>query len=133
MQDGGHVTDIVLSSAEEAAIRNVLASVAYLLDARQYDRLGDVFSEDIHFENPSRLIADGLPALIEAMTAISEPALSHHITNVIVDLQADGTAACISKALTLRKTGVHAAEYRDVVRRDGDGWRICSRKIRSLG
>lgn len=125
---------VVLSATEEASIRAVLASVAYLLDGREYDRLGEVFSDDVHFENPGRLVADGLSTLITAMKGIAEPALSHHITNVIVNPQPDGSAVCLSKALTLRKSGVwNAAEYRDVVRHGADGWRISSRTIKPIG
>ncbi|MBB5159396.1 nuclear transport factor 2 family protein [Saccharopolyspora phatthalungensis] len=123
-----------LSLEDQAQIHRLLASVAYVLDAHDYDRLGEVFAPDIRFDNPGRLTAEGLPALIDAFKGIAQPALSHHITNVVVSPEGPDTAACVSKALTLRSTGVvTAAEYRDVVHRTDDGWRISARIIRPLG
>ncbi|PKW16282.1 SnoaL-like protein [Saccharopolyspora spinosa] len=123
----------MLSPDDQAQIHQLLASVAYVLDAHDYDRLGEVFAPEIRFDNPGRLTAEGLLSLIEAFKAIATPALSHHITNVVVTPAGPNEATCVSKALTLRQTGVAAAEYRDTVRRCADGWRISSRTIRPLG
>ncbi|MEU9889974.1 nuclear transport factor 2 family protein [Sphaerisporangium sp. NPDC051011] len=123
-----------MATAEVGRIRDLLSQVAYVLDSHDYDRLGEVFAEDVHFENPGRLVAHGLPSLIEAFKKITDPAVSHHVTNVIVTPVDGGSAECVTKALTLRKGGVlSAAEYRDTVRLGADGWRISSRSIRPLG
>ncbi|MFF0228382.1 nuclear transport factor 2 family protein [Streptomyces sp. NPDC004629] len=115
-------------------INDTVSRVAYVLDAHDYDRMGEVFAHDVHFENPGRLVADGLAELIKAFQGIASPAVSHHITNVLVT-DYDGTHAnCVMKALTLRTGGViTSAEYRDTLRKDPEGWRITSRVITPLG
>jgi hypothetical protein len=124
----------IMTTADTDQIRDLMSRVGYVLDSRDYDRLGEVFSTDVHFENPGRLVADGLPALVDAFKKITDPALSHHITNVVVTPLDATTAACQTKALTLRSGGqVTAAEYSDAVRKEPAGWRIATRLIRPLG
>jgi 3-phenylpropionate/cinnamic acid dioxygenase small subunit len=116
------------------AIEDVLNRVAYLLDAHEYDRLGEVFAPEISFDNPGRLTASGLDEVIAAFKAIATPAVSHHITNVVVDGVDADTAECLSKALALRAGGVvTAAIYRDTVTRTDVGWRVSARRITPLG
>ncbi|WP_375735557.1 nuclear transport factor 2 family protein [Polymorphospora lycopeni] len=120
--------------ADARAIEEVLNRVAYLLDAREYDRLGEVFAPEVFFDNPGRLTARGLDDVIAAFRAIATPAVSHHITNVVVGGVDDDTAECNSKALALRAGGeVTAAIYRDTVTRTDAGWRISARRISPLG
>lgn len=123
-----------LPKTEVDQIRDLLSEVAYILDAHDYDRLGAVFAEDVRFENPGRLEARSLPVLVESFKNIADPAISHHVTNVVVTPIDERTAECRTKALTLRKGGaLTAAEYSDTVHRGADGWRITSRYIRPLG
>ncbi|GAA1006636.1 hypothetical protein Aple_030710 [Acrocarpospora pleiomorpha] len=128
------MTNQPVNPADARAIEEVLNRVAYLLDAHEYDRLGEVFAPDVSFDNPGRLTADGLDDVIAAFKAIATPAVSHHITNVVVVGGVDGTAACTSKALALRAGGeVTAAIYRDTVTRTDAGWRVSARRISPLG
>lgn len=118
---------------DRSAVLDVLNGVAYILDSRAYDRLGEVFAADIHFDNPGRLTADGLDKLIDAFKAIANPSISHHITNVVVVPDTGERATATSKALTIRADkAVAAAEYTDVVKKTAAGWRIASRSIRPL-
>ncbi|GAA0965283.1 hypothetical protein GCM10009555_004340 [Acrocarpospora macrocephala] len=122
-----------VSPADARAIEEVLNRVAYILDAHEYDRLGEVFAPEISFDNPGRLTANGLDDVIAAFKAIATPAVSHHITNVVVVGGTDGTAECVSKALALRAGGeVTAAIYRDTVTRTDAGWRVSARRISPL-
>jgi 3-phenylpropionate/cinnamic acid dioxygenase small subunit len=122
-----------LSPQDRSLIDELLASVAYLLDSHEYDRFGEIFAADIYFDNPGRLVARGLPAVVDAFRGITQPAISHHITNVVVTPSGPDSASCLSKALTVRSTGITAAEYHDLVRREPEGWRIYSRSIVALG
>jgi hypothetical protein len=122
-----------LSDHDKAEILNTLHGVAFILDSRSYDRLGEVFSADMHFENPGRLTANGLEEVIAAFKKVAAPGLSHHITNVVITPDASGTVHAICKALTMRADkSINAAEYRDVLKKTKDGWRISSRNIRTL-
>ena len=117
----------------EREIEKTLHAVAYILDAREYDRMGEVFHEDVLFSNPGRLEAQGLAQVQDAFTAIANPARSHSITNVIVSITSDTSATAVCKALTVRSDGeVAPAEYRDALTRTRDGWRISERRITQL-
>lgn len=117
----------------ERAIERVLHSVAYLLDAGAYDRLGEVFHPDILFSNPGRLEAEGLETIIERFRAIENPARSHSVTNVVVTIVDDAHAASVCKAHTVRADGeVAPAEYRDELTLTEAGWLVSARRIRQL-
>lgn len=117
----------------ERAVERLIVSVGYILDSHDYQRMGEVFADDIDFANPGRLEAKGLPTLIAAFEAISDPARSHHITNVVVTMIDADHAESVCKALTIRADGAIAtAEYSDRVRRTESGWRIEHRRIRPL-
>lgn len=121
-----------MTADAERDIERVLYSVAYILDAGEYDRMGEVFAEDVVFSNPGRLEAEGLDVLIEAFKGIANPARSHSVTNVIVTVQGD-TATSLCKAHTVRADGeVAPAEYSDMLRLTPEGWRVAERRIRPL-
>lgn len=122
-----------LSPADCRDIEATLNRVAYVLDSHDYARLGEVFADDIEFDNPGRLTASGLNAVVDAFSQISTPAVSHHITNVVITGVDADNAECTSKALTLRAGGVvTAAIYRDIVTRSASMWLITSRRITPL-
>lgn len=117
----------------ERAIERVLHAVAYILDAGEYERMGEVFHDDVVFSNPGRLEAEGLATVQERFRAIANPARSHSITNLIVDVVDDERATAVCKAHTVRADGeVAPAEYRDVLTLTAGGWRISERRIRQL-
>jgi ketosteroid isomerase-like protein len=117
----------------ERAIERVLHSVAYILDAGEYERMGEVFHADVLFSNPGRLEAQGLDTLISAFSAIANPARSHANTNIVVTVVDDAHATSICKAHTVRADGeVAPAEYRDALVLTDAGWRIAERRIRPL-
>jgi len=117
----------------ERDIERTLNTVAYILDAGEYGRMGEVFHEDIVFSNPGRLEAQGLSTVRERFEAIATPARSHSITNLIVSVVDADHATAVCKALTVRSDGeVAPAEYRDRLVRTPVGWRISERRIRQL-
>jgi len=123
-----------LSEHDRTEIVDVINAVAFIMDSRGYDRLGEVFAPDMHFENPGRLKADGLADVIAAFKGFASPAISHFITNTVLSVDGTGTVRAISKALSIRQDkSLMAAEYSDVMTKTGQGWRIASRNIRTLG
>ncbi|OJU06997.1 MAG: hypothetical protein BGN87_05660 [Rhizobiales bacterium 65-79] len=123
-----------LSERDRAEIVDVINAVAFILDSRGYDRLGEVFAPDMLFENPGRLKADGLDNVIAAFKGFASPAISHFITNTILSTDDAGTVRALSKALSIRQDkSLVAAEYSDVMTRTDQGWRIASRSIKALG
>ncbi len=120
-------------STHERDVERLILSAGYVLDSHEYERMGEVFAEEIDFANPGRLEAQGLAALIAAFQAIPDPARSHHTTNVVVRMIDEDEAEVRSKALTIRADGAVApAEYTDLVRRTDAGWRVARRRIRPL-
>jgi ketosteroid isomerase-like protein len=123
-----------LSERDRAEIVDVINAVAFILDSRGYDRLGEVFAPDMLFENPGRLKADGLDNVIAAFKGFASPAISHFITNTILSTDDAGTVRALSKALSIRQDkSLVAAEYSDVMTKTDQGWRIASRSIKALG
>jgi hypothetical protein len=87
----------------------------------------------MHFENPGRLKAEGIANVIAAFKGFTSPAICHFITNTIVTTDADGMVRAISKALSIRQDKtLLAAEYSDILKKTGQGWRIASRNIRTM-
>lgn len=122
-----------MSYQQKSEIIETISSVAFILDAQEYSRLGDVFHKDIVFSNPGRLEANGLEEIIQRFIEIDNPARSHSNTNILVTMEGDERASCKSKAITLRADGNTAvAEYSDVVVRTEGGWRIKERRIKPL-
>ncbi|MBS0248919.1 MAG: nuclear transport factor 2 family protein [Proteobacteria bacterium] len=112
----------------------MINAVAFIIDARAYDRLGEVFAADMRFENPGRLRAEGLANVITAFKGFTSPAICHFITNTILTVDGDGTVRALNKALSIRQDkSLLAAEYSDVLCKTEQGWRIASRDIRGLG
>jgi len=114
-------------------ITDIVNKVAYILDSHDYDRMGEVFSEDVKFANPGRLSANGLDELKSAFKSFPAPSLSHHITNLLLDGCEDGTVKAMCKALAQRADkSIAAAEYTDILKKTAMGWRIASRTIKTL-
>ncbi|MCJ8145265.1 nuclear transport factor 2 family protein [Ancylobacter sp. A5.8] len=122
-----------ISEIDRTDITDILHKVAYILDSKEYDRMGEVFAEDIQFSNPGRLTANGLEELKTAFKGFPAPSLSHHITNLLLSGSEDGTVKALCKALSQRADkSMAAAEYTDILKNTSEGWRIASRTIRPL-
>ena len=122
-----------IAEIDRIDITDILNKVAYILDSKEYDRMGDVFADDIQFRNPGRLTANGLDELKTAFKNFPAPSLSHHITNLILSGSEDGTVQALCKALSQRADkSIVAAEYTDILKKTSNGWRIASRTIKPL-
>ncbi|MDX3809743.1 nuclear transport factor 2 family protein [Bosea thiooxidans] len=122
-----------ITNIDRIDITDILNKVAYILDSNEYDRMGEVFADDIRFSNPGRLAANGLPELITAFKSLPAPSLSHHITNILLSGREDGTVETRCKALSQRADkSMAAAEYTDIIKKTAAGWRIAFRTIKPL-
>lgn len=122
-----------IADADRVEITDIINKVAYIIDAREYDRMGEVFFEGVQFSNPGRLSANGLDELKAAFKGLASPSISHHITNILLSDGGDGTVRSLCKALALRADkSIAVAEYTDVIKKTSMGWRIHSRAIRTL-
>ena len=84
----------MLATEDRIELHELIARYAELIDSRQFDRLGEIFTEDTVFEfgDMSGGMApelqgakiEGLDAVIDYMTKSGHPA-AHLMTNVFVD------------------------------------------------
>lgn len=123
-----------ITAEDRIAIHEVIALHGHLIDDREWDRLGEVFADDIVFD-----ITDygygtfaGLQAMQDLVRGVHDDenqALGHHVTNIVITGQDGDTVTTRSKGLGVAADGTTgSAVYEDVLRHDSDGWRISYRK-----
>jgi hypothetical protein len=125
-----------LTPADRVEIHELAARYGTLIDDRDWPGLSAVFTQDAVFVITGRpgagaedVRVEGLGALRAFMDQARHP-LAHHVTNVFVD---DGPVGPIMRSkviATLPKNGAGSADYRDLLRRTPEGWRIAERVVR---
>jgi hypothetical protein len=124
--------------ADRLAIESVLSRYAWALDAREYDRLDDVFTPDAFLDyTTAGGIKGDFPEVKAWLMKVMPffPAYQHLITNVEVTFDGDtatSRAAFYNPMGHDRANGTRAffhcgGEYRDQWARASDGWRITNR------
>jgi hypothetical protein len=109
----------------------MLGLYGHLIDQRRWSELDQVFTVDAVFDATSfgQDVTRSLAELLAHWTAdLSIHPLAHHVTNIVITEDADGTVRVLSKAIGVgRKGRVGSATYDDVVVRTPDGWRLAHR------
>lgn len=124
-----------ITAEDRVAIHEVIALHGHVADDRDWDRLDEVFADDVVFD-----VADygygtlhGLQAMQDLVRGGRDDAdqpLGHHVTNVVIVDQDGGTVRARSKVLAVAVDGTSgSAVYEDVLRREPQGWRISYRKV----
>jgi SnoaL-like domain len=120
--------------ADILAIHQLLALYGHIIDEREWQRVGELFTRDAVYD-----MSDFGLGVVRGEAAIRElwsrpdamHPLAHHATNVVISEGPDGTLRVLSKGLGLGTTGrVGSVVYRDVVVRTPEGWRFTERKAR---
>jgi hypothetical protein len=113
------------------AIHELLALYGHIIDAREWQRVGELFTATSLYD----MSAFGL-GVVQGAAAIRElwsrpgaaHPLAHHATNIVIREADDGTVHVLSKGLGVDESGlVGSVVYRDVVARGSEGWRFASR------
>ncbi|MGC4889206.1 nuclear transport factor 2 family protein [Micromonospora sp. DT227] len=124
---------MTLPVADRVAIHELLALHGHLVDAGELDRMGELFTADVVYDVTSFGFGElhGHEAIRSAALALGDRnPVGHHVTNVHVTEDADGTVRAVSKGIGIHADGsVGSVVYEDVVRREGAGWRIAHRKV----
>lgn len=124
---------MALSTDDRIAIYELIALHGHLMDAGDFDRLGELFTEDFVYDVEALGFGslNGVDALREAARALGdENPLGHHVTNALVIDDEDGLATVRSKGIGVLADGTSGTVvYEDVVRRTGVGWRIARRTV----
>lgn len=111
---------------DRLAIHELLALHGHLVDAGEFDRLGELLTPDAVYAG-----IEGFEALTAASRQLGDRnPVGHHVTNIVVSEDPDGTVRAKSKGIGLYADGTAGSVvYDDVLRRTPDGWRIAERVI----
>jgi 3-phenylpropionate/cinnamic acid dioxygenase small subunit len=122
-----------LSVADRLAIHELLALHGHLMDGGEFDRLGELFTDDVVYDLTEFGYGSlhGWAAIGDAGRALGNGnPVGHHVTNVLVAEEPDGTVRARSKGIGIAADGTAGSVvYDDLVRATADGWRIAHRKI----
>lgn len=111
-------------------IQQLMAHYGHLVDAKQWPRLGEIFSDDGAFD----VIAydagrhEGLPAVRAFFERANHPA-AHHSTNLFVFEDSGAVRAHSKYAVPTPDGRLHGGDYRDKLIKTGAGWRIQERIV----
>lgn len=120
------------SMADVMAIERLINLYGHIVDNREWDRLGELFTNDLVFDSTD-MGARLRTSLVELYDDWSKPdtphPYAHHATNIVVEILSDDDARAVSKGIGLRPGGrVGSVFYQDFLRRTPAGWRICRRR-----
>jgi ketosteroid isomerase-like protein len=117
-------------------ISNLVSRYGHVIDAREWDSLPELFTDDAVFDSSSMAdgaVVTGLAAIRSRWEVWPRHPIAHHATNVVVSAAEPDTATVVSKGLGIRDEGVTTVVYRDTVVRTEHGWRIKRRSAHLLG
>jgi hypothetical protein len=127
-----------LSVEDRLAIHELLGLHGHLTDDKQPERLDELFTADATYDLEKfgagiHCGIDQLRALATGDAAQRGP-IAHHVTNVIIHVDADETVRVKSKGLGVLPDGrVGSVVYDDVVVQTPQGWRIAYRVVTHRG
>jgi 3-phenylpropionate/cinnamic acid dioxygenase small subunit len=122
---------------DRAAVTDVLVRYARALDARDLEAVATCFTSDAAYDGSlaTGSIAVALAALAETIGRYERTL--HLLGTPAIEIDGDRARAdtpCVAFQRLVDAAGPHdltiAVRYVDELRRDVDGWRICSRRVR---
>jgi ketosteroid isomerase-like protein len=117
--------------ADRDEIEHLIKLYGYVIDDREWDRLGEIFTDDASFVVAGTDIAvEGFAAIDAFMRSFPHP-LAHYSTNILIDVgeEAD-TARAQVKVWAPRADGTALiGKYLDDLVRTPKGWRFRRRHV----
>ncbi|MEU8288722.1 nuclear transport factor 2 family protein [Micromonospora sp. NPDC048905] len=124
---------MALSVEDRLAVHELISLHGHLMDSGEFDRMGELFCTDIVYDVSALGFGElrGYEAITEASLAVGDAnPVGHHVTNICVTEDPDGTVRVRSKGIGISADGgVGSVVYEDVVRREAAGWRIAYRRV----
>lgn len=121
----------MLSPSDIIEIQQLLAEYGNIIDEREWDRVPELFTDDAVYDTSDfggGGVLHGPGEIRDYWENVSRHPLAHHITNVVVREDDDGTVRVFSKILGVgHRNKAGSATYRDVVQRTDAGWKIAHR------
>jgi hypothetical protein len=124
---------VALSVEDRLAVHELVSLHGHLMDGGEFDRMDELFCADVVYDVSAFGFGElrGYEAISEAGLALGDAnPVGHHVTNICVTEDPDGTVRVRSKGIGVSAGGsVGSVVYEDVVRRETAGWRIAYRKV----
>ncbi|MEV4891042.1 nuclear transport factor 2 family protein [Nonomuraea sp. NPDC055795] len=124
---------MTLTYEDRVAITDLIAMHGHLCDSGELDRLDEVFTADVLYDvtDFGQEALRGVAACADAGRALGElNPVGHHVTNVVLNEEADGRVRARSKGIGVNADGTSGSvTYEDTILRLGQGWRISHRKV----
>ena len=124
---------MAISPDDRAAISELLALHGHLFDDGELDRLDRLFTGPVSYDVTA--LGGGVLHGIEAIRAASltlgdRNPVGHHVTNIVLAEQPDGSIRARSKAIGVYADGTAGTvTYDDTIVRTAEGWPISTRTV----
>jgi 3-phenylpropionate/cinnamic acid dioxygenase small subunit len=124
---------VTLAPGDRAEITELLARHGHLFDDGEFDRLDLLFTASVRYDVTAfgGGVLQGIEAIRAATLALGDRnPVGHHVTNVVLTEQPDGSVRARSKGIGIYADGTAGSvTYKDEIVRTGDGWRIDARTV----
>jgi 3-phenylpropionate/cinnamic acid dioxygenase small subunit len=124
---------VTLASDDRAEITELLARHGHLFDDGEFDRLDLLFTASVRYDVTAfgGGVLQGIEAIRAATLALGDRnPVGHHVTNVVLTEQPDGSVRARSKGIGVYADGTAGSvTYEDEIVRTDDGWRIDARTV----
>jgi 3-phenylpropionate/cinnamic acid dioxygenase small subunit len=124
---------VTLAPDDRAEITELLARHGHLFDDGEFDRLDLLFTASVRYDVTAfgGGVLQGVEAIRAATLALGDRnPVGHHVTNVVLTEQPDGSVRARSKGIGIYADGTAGSvTYEDEIVRTGDGWRIDARTV----
>ena len=120
-------------ASDRILIHELINLHGHLMDEGQFDRLDELFTDDVIYDvtamGGAKLVGGHAIAEAGRRLGVANP-LGHHVTNVVVTELDNDRAVARSKGLGVMAGGaVGSVVYADELQRTGGGWRIAVRRV----
>jgi 3-phenylpropionate/cinnamic acid dioxygenase small subunit len=124
---------VTVSTDDRVAIAELLARHGHLFDDGELDRLDLLFTASVSYDVTAfgGGVLHGIEAIRSATLGVGDRnPVGHHVTNVVVTEQPDGSVRARSKGIGVYADGtVGSVTYEDTIVRTGEGWRVAARTV----
>ena len=124
---------MTLAPDDRAEITELLARHGHLFDDGEFDRLNLLFTASVRYDVTAfgGGVLQGIEAIRAATLALGgRNPVGHHVTNVVLTEQPDGSVRARSKGIGVYADGTAGSvTYEDEIVRTDDGWRIDARTV----
>jgi ketosteroid isomerase-like protein len=122
-----------LSAEDYLAIQGVIMKYGFLIDDREFDRLGEVFTPDavVDYRPGGAGPFNGLAEIDQAMKTLQHPVQHMMVSHIIDSVSGDEVVTRTKALIPLQNGSIADIAYRDVLVRTPDGWRIKDKSTRS--